>query len=86
MLLWWRRWQVNGMFCVLYSDTDAFCEMLGRGRPQPHEPGPVLNVQLQGRLLPHQPGFRLGQPPVETPRHSRAPHPQVPIITAASVQ
>ncbi len=29
MFLWWQRWQVDGMFCVLYSETDAFCEVMG---------------------------------------------------------
>jgi hypothetical protein len=27
--LWWRRWQAEGMFCVLYSATDAYCEIDG---------------------------------------------------------
>ena len=40
MLLWWRRWQVKGMFCVLYSDTDAFCEMAGAGGPSHMSRGP----------------------------------------------
>jgi hypothetical protein len=25
MQLWWMRWKVNGMFCVLYSGHDATC-------------------------------------------------------------
>jgi hypothetical protein len=29
MLLWWRRWQVDGTFCLLYSATDAHCEVDG---------------------------------------------------------
>jgi hypothetical protein len=29
--LWWRRWNVEGMFCVLYSGTDAYCEIDGPG-------------------------------------------------------
>ena len=33
MFLWWQRWEVDGMFCVLYSETDAFCEVLGAGGP-----------------------------------------------------
>jgi hypothetical protein len=27
--LWWRRWDAEGMFCVLYSPTDAYCEIDG---------------------------------------------------------
>ena len=27
--LWWQRWQVDGMFCVLYSENAAFCEVTG---------------------------------------------------------
>jgi hypothetical protein len=27
--LWWRRWNAEGMFCVLYSETDAYCEIDG---------------------------------------------------------
>ena len=27
--LWWRRWSTEGMFCVLYSATDAYCEIDG---------------------------------------------------------
>jgi hypothetical protein len=27
--LWWRRWSTEGMFCVLYSGTDAYCEIDG---------------------------------------------------------
>jgi hypothetical protein len=27
--LWWRRWDAEGMFCVLYSLTDAYCEIDG---------------------------------------------------------
>jgi hypothetical protein len=27
--LWWRRWNTEGMFCVLYSATDAYCEIDG---------------------------------------------------------
>ena len=27
--LWWRRWNAEGMFCVLYSPTDAYCEIDG---------------------------------------------------------
>ena len=27
--LWWRRWNTDGMFCVLYSATDAYCEIDG---------------------------------------------------------
>jgi hypothetical protein len=27
--LWWRRWNAEGMFCVLFSATDAYCEIDG---------------------------------------------------------
>jgi hypothetical protein len=27
--LWWRRWNAEGMFCVLYSQTGAYCEIDG---------------------------------------------------------
>jgi hypothetical protein len=27
--LWWRRWNADGMFCVLFSATDAYCEIDG---------------------------------------------------------
>ena len=27
--LWWRRWNAEGIFCVLYSATDAYCEIDG---------------------------------------------------------
>jgi hypothetical protein len=29
MMLWWRRWQVDGVFCLLYSDHDVICEIEG---------------------------------------------------------
>ena len=29
--MWWRRWNAEGMFCVLYSPTDAYCEIDGPG-------------------------------------------------------
>ena len=27
--LWWRRWNSQGVFCVLYSAADAYCEIDG---------------------------------------------------------
>ena len=27
--LWWRRWNAEGMFCVVFSATDAYCEIDG---------------------------------------------------------
>ncbi|HEX2220385.1 MAG TPA: hypothetical protein VHG35_16390 [Gemmatimonadales bacterium] len=27
--LWWRRWNTDGMFCVLYSPAEAYCEIDG---------------------------------------------------------
>jgi hypothetical protein len=29
MMLWWKRWQADGVFCVLYSATQAHCETSG---------------------------------------------------------
>jgi hypothetical protein len=29
MLLWWRRWHVDGTFCVLYTPSSAHCEVDG---------------------------------------------------------
>ena len=29
MMLWWRRWQVDGVFCLLYSEEDVICEIEG---------------------------------------------------------
>ncbi len=27
--LWWRRWNADGMFCVVFSAVDAYCEIDG---------------------------------------------------------
>lgn len=29
MLMWWKRWKRDGMFCVLWSERDAYCEVDG---------------------------------------------------------
>jgi hypothetical protein len=29
MMLWWRRWEVAGVFCLLYSEKDVICEIEG---------------------------------------------------------
>jgi hypothetical protein len=29
MMLWWQRWKVDGIFCLLYSDTEVICEIEG---------------------------------------------------------
>jgi hypothetical protein len=29
MMLWWRRWQVDGIFCLLYSGEEVICEIEG---------------------------------------------------------
>jgi len=29
MMLWWRRWSVPGVFCLLYSSNEAICEIEG---------------------------------------------------------
>jgi hypothetical protein len=28
-VMWWRRWHTQGMFCVLFSATEAYCEIDG---------------------------------------------------------
>jgi hypothetical protein len=32
MAMWWRRWKQDGMFCVLYTPRDAYCEVDGTSR------------------------------------------------------
>lgn len=32
MMLWWRRWNIDGIFCLLYSPTEVICEMEGPER------------------------------------------------------
>jgi hypothetical protein len=29
MMLWWRRWSVAGVFCLLYTENDVICEIEG---------------------------------------------------------
>jgi hypothetical protein len=29
MMLWWRRWKVDGIFCLLYSANEVICEIEG---------------------------------------------------------
>jgi hypothetical protein len=29
MMLWWQRWRLAGIFCLLYSDEDVICEIEG---------------------------------------------------------
>jgi hypothetical protein len=29
MMLWWRRWKVDGIFCLLYSAEEVICEIEG---------------------------------------------------------
>ena len=29
MMLWWQRWQVAGIFCLLYTENDVICEIEG---------------------------------------------------------
>lgn len=29
MMLWWRRWKVDGIFCLLYSGDEVICEIEG---------------------------------------------------------
>jgi hypothetical protein len=29
MMLWWQRWKVDGIFCLLYSGSEVICEIEG---------------------------------------------------------
>jgi hypothetical protein len=29
MMLWWQRWRVDGVFCLLYSGNEVICEIEG---------------------------------------------------------
>jgi hypothetical protein len=29
MMLWWQRWNVDGIFCLLYSESEVICEIEG---------------------------------------------------------
>jgi hypothetical protein len=29
MMLWWQRWEMAGVFCLLYSEKDVICEIEG---------------------------------------------------------
>jgi hypothetical protein len=29
MMMWWQRWKVDGVFCLLYSDQEVICEIEG---------------------------------------------------------
>jgi hypothetical protein len=29
MMMWWRRWRVDGIFCLLYSGEEVICEIEG---------------------------------------------------------
>jgi hypothetical protein len=29
MMLWWRRWREDGIFCLLYTDREVICEIEG---------------------------------------------------------
>jgi hypothetical protein len=29
MMLWWQRWKVDGVFCLLYSQNEVICEIEG---------------------------------------------------------
>ena len=29
MMIWWRRWQADGVFCLLYSSDEVICEIEG---------------------------------------------------------
>jgi hypothetical protein len=31
MLMWWRRWKMDGTFCLLYAENEAHCEIDGSG-------------------------------------------------------
>jgi hypothetical protein len=32
MMLWWQRWKMDGVFCLLYSPTEVICEIEGPDR------------------------------------------------------
>ena len=29
MMMWWQRWRADGVFCLLYSESDVICEIEG---------------------------------------------------------
>jgi hypothetical protein len=29
MMLWWQRWRIDGVFCLIYSRSDVICEIEG---------------------------------------------------------
>ena len=29
MMMWWQRWRVDGVFCLLYSEREVICEIEG---------------------------------------------------------
>lgn len=31
MMMWWQRWRVDGIFCLLYSGSEVICEIEGPG-------------------------------------------------------
>jgi hypothetical protein len=31
MMLWWKRWNLDGVFCLLYSHQEVICEIEGPG-------------------------------------------------------
>ncbi len=31
MMMWWQRWRVDGIFCLLYSGNEVICEIEGPG-------------------------------------------------------
>jgi hypothetical protein len=31
MMLWWQRWRLDGIFCLLYSREEVICEIEGPG-------------------------------------------------------
>jgi hypothetical protein len=31
MMLWWQRWKLDGIFCLLYSREEVICEIEGPG-------------------------------------------------------
>lgn len=32
MYLWWKRWETDGFFCLLYAEHRAHCELIAPGR------------------------------------------------------
>jgi len=65
MTMWRKRWQDEGVFCVLYSQTEAHCEA-----------GPEQSDDPIYALEPYDPGVGMGASPGTPPPR---PHPERPL-------